>query len=704
MTHRVSASAGALGFALALLYCSPLSAAAQSAPAAAPELPVSRIALFSSGVGYFEHEGRVSGDAVVPMTFRVDEVDDALKSLTVRSGGGGQSPSVSYPSREDEARALKAFRVDLSGSPETVQLYSRLRGVSLAFELSGKDARKLTGRVLGVERRQGPFPADGGSSPFEGPRVFINLLTDRGYESIPLDSISSFRFTDPLLAADFNRAVEYLAAARDKTRTSLSLRLPGVGSRDVSFGYVVAAPVWKATYRLDLSGAKPFLQGWAAVDNATDRDWRGVALSLVSGRPVSFIQNLYAPVYIDRPVVPLAIAGAAAPRTYGEGLDAYPEAALAADEYYDEREEAASLAAPAFAERAKKSVAMSAPAPAPKSAAAGGAASRDLASAAFDAARARSAGDQFEFTLATPIDLDRGKSALLPLVAGAVDAERVSIFTAGMDRPVLGARLSNSTGMKLPAGPVTVYDGGVYAGDALLDFLNEKDRRLIAFGEDLAVTAAESASSSQETVAVTILKGVLTYSRRVSYAKTYEFRNAASRDKTLVVEHPERAGAELFQPASFQEKADGKYRFSLPIKAGAQASLTVVERTPAMETVALANLSVDSFLRLSSSSEIPAPAKAALAKAAELKRTVEGHARTVASLQTRRNELVQDQARIRDNLYSLGRDSTEGKKYVARLLDTEAELDRTNKKIDETRKAQGEAQAAFEAYLANLTI
>jgi hypothetical protein len=703
MSYRVSAPAGALGFSLALLISAPQSAAAQAAPVAAPELPVARIALFSSGVGYFEHEGRVSGDAVVPMAFRVDEVDDALKSLTVRSGEGGQSPSVSYPSREDEVRALKAFRVDLSGSPDTVQLYSRLRGVSLSFELVGKDARKLTGRVLGVERRQGPFPSEPGAAPIEGSRVFINLLTDRGYESLPLDTVAAFRFTDPLLAADFNRAVEYLAAARDKTRTSLSLRLPGTGSREVSFGYVVAAPVWKATYRLDLSGAKPFLQGWAAVDNATDRDWRGVVLSLVSGRPVSFIQNLYAPVYLDRPVVPLSIAGAAAPRTYGEGMDDYPEAALADEDYYEERESMA-MAAPAVSARSMKSAEMAPPAPAPKKAAAGGAAARDFASAAFDAARARSAGDQFEFTVATPIDLDRGKSALLPLVAGAVDAERVSIFTAGMERPVLGARLSNSTGMKLPAGPVTVFDGGVYAGDALLDFLNEKDRRLIAFGEDLAVTAAESASSSQETVAVTILKGVLTFSRRVSYAKTYEFRNAAARDKTLVVEHPERAGAELFQPARFLEKADGKYRFTLPIKAGAQASLAVVERAPAMETVALGNLSVDSFLRFSSSSEIPAPVKAALAKAAELKRIVEGHARTVSSLQARRNELVQDQARFRDNIYSLGRDTSEGKKYVARLLDTETELDKTTKRIEETRKAQTEAQASFDAYLANLTI
>ena len=48
---------------------------------------------------------------------------------------------------------------------------------------------------------------------------------------------------------------------------------------------------------------KPFLQGWAVVENQTDNDWNNVELSLVSGRPISFIQDLYQPLYVPRPVV-----------------------------------------------------------------------------------------------------------------------------------------------------------------------------------------------------------------------------------------------------------------------------------------------------------------------------------------------------------------------------------------------------------------
>src|SRR6266498_4304254 len=51
------------------------------------------------------------------------------------------------------------------------------------------------------------------------------------------------------------------------------------------------------------TSAQPFLQGWALVDNVQDEDWNDVTLSLVSGAPVSFIQDLQQPRYKRRPVV-----------------------------------------------------------------------------------------------------------------------------------------------------------------------------------------------------------------------------------------------------------------------------------------------------------------------------------------------------------------------------------------------------------------
>ena len=45
-----------------------------------PDLPVTRIVLFSSGVGYFQRHGEVSGQAAVPLHFAADQINDLLKS------------------------------------------------------------------------------------------------------------------------------------------------------------------------------------------------------------------------------------------------------------------------------------------------------------------------------------------------------------------------------------------------------------------------------------------------------------------------------------------------------------------------------------------------------------------------------------------------------------------------------------------------
>jgi len=69
-------------------------------------------------------------------------------------------------------------------------------------------------------------------------------------------------------------------------------------------------PVWKTSYRLILDNAAATvapatqpaggasLQGWAIVENQTDNDWNNVQLSLVSGRPISFVEDLYQPLYV----------------------------------------------------------------------------------------------------------------------------------------------------------------------------------------------------------------------------------------------------------------------------------------------------------------------------------------------------------------------------------------------------------------------
>ena len=64
------------------------------------------------------------------------------------------------------------------------------------------------------------------------------------------------------------------------------------------------------------TAAQPTLEGWAIVDNTTGEDWTNVRLSLVSGKPISFISQLYPPKYIARLGAELAEDQAVAPTVY----------------------------------------------------------------------------------------------------------------------------------------------------------------------------------------------------------------------------------------------------------------------------------------------------------------------------------------------------------------------------------------------------
>ena len=63
------------------------------------DLKVTRVALFSSGVGFFEREATVNGSAAAELKFRTQQINDILKSLVVQDLDGGTVGIVSYAPR-----------------------------------------------------------------------------------------------------------------------------------------------------------------------------------------------------------------------------------------------------------------------------------------------------------------------------------------------------------------------------------------------------------------------------------------------------------------------------------------------------------------------------------------------------------------------------------------------------------------------------
>ena len=285
-------------------------------PAAAQpsdDLPVERVILFTSGVGYFEHAGRVDGDAEVVLRFDEAALNDVLKSLLVEDARG-RVAGVVYPSQAPVERTLRSFAIDLSGAPDLAGILKQVRGAEVVVDTPGGTTR---GTVVSVETAWKDIGDGVGGVPV------LTLLTPGGLATIRLDTARSLRFADASLRDELEAALAALGEDRGGERKPVRVQFRGDGPRPVRLGYVVESPVWKTSYRLVLpEGARGegLLQGWALVENPTESDWRDVDLTLVSGRPVSFIQDLYTPRYLPRPVVEAEDDALVGPQTYAAGV------------------------------------------------------------------------------------------------------------------------------------------------------------------------------------------------------------------------------------------------------------------------------------------------------------------------------------------------------------------------------------------------
>jgi hypothetical protein len=258
--------------------------------------------------------------------------------------------------------------------------------------------------------------------------------------------------------------------------------------------------------------------------------------------------------------------------------------------------------------------------------------------------------------------------------------------------------------MKLPAGPITVYDGGTYAGDALIEFFPENEKRLISYGEDLSVTANVTSAGTRYVTGVTVVGGVMTISRRQSYEKEYTLRNASPEAKKIIIEHPITSGAELAEPKTAEDRTATLYRFTRSLGSKEVFVFKVKEEIPLSERVTLSQLRPDAFLSYSTSQEIPPNVRSALTQAIALRRKVDESTTAQASLESEKTRLVSEQDRIRRNLDAAGNQSPQGQEYLRRLSSLDSDIDSLNSRIDTALRETRNAQKEYEDYIAAIRI
>ncbi len=672
------------------------------------DLPVRSVVLFSSGVGYFEHAGVVRGDASTELRFKTAQINDILKSLVLQDQDGGHVTAVTYPSQDPIAKTLRSFQVDITGNPGMAALLNQLRGARVTLQ---SQAERISGTILGVEVRK---KAVDRGDPIDTP--VLNLLSGVSIRSVELPAIASLTLDDPQLQEELGRALAALSQARDQDKKPVTISFHGSGDRHVRVGYVVETPIWKTSYRLILDDRSAHLQGWAIVENQTESDWNNVALSLVSGRPVSFVMDLYQPLYMQRPVVVPELYAGLRPQLYDAAIsvrggrsdlpmDRAPT--MLQDLVVTGDQRSAMVPRDQVATKQLTATTGFEDASITVSAAGTGSPIGRINQSTRSVASGQPLGELFQYTIAN-VTLARQKSAMLPIVTDSVNAERVSIYNASvMPRyPLNGVRLRNITGKHLLQGPVTVLDKGAYAGDARIDNIPPGQDRLLSYGVDLEVLVDNSTNTLQTNAIMTarISKGTLITTRKMMSSQDYRFDNRGSRDKIVLVEHPIRQGWKLVDTQDPVETTPALYRFQGKAVAGKITVLSVKEEFVRDETMTLLPADIGAIVSYSRAGEIPASVRDALARAIELKKSVAEFEQQVTNHTASITAIADEQSRIRENMKTVDPKSQYYERLLAKLNDQESSIERLQKERDDLQQKRDTARRALEEYLGGLTV
>ncbi len=655
-------------------------------------LPVRAVTLFSSGVAYTQREGEVSGNATVPLTFRTTQINDILKSLVLIDEKGKVQPAI-YAAKDPVNRTLQSFAVDVTQPLERNALLTRLKGQSVTVTA----ATSTTGKLVSVEAKT-LLSADGKPTSAE----FLNLLTERGLTTVRLDLVTDIAFNDPKIAKEFGEALTLLASGSDDKRRSVTLRFDGPGTRKVQVGYITESPLWKMSYRLIL-GEKAYLQGWALVENTTDEDWTGVALTLVSGRPISFIQDLYQPQYIMRPVIGADLSVSPLPQVSEAAIeDRSNLAAKAAITNSLMRGQSGSFGNGRGGGFGGPPVNA---APAPE------ALGLELAGTA-GAVEAQAAGEKqgelFTYKITSPVSLPRQQAAMIPVVAQDIIGEKLSLYNPTTDTrfPLHGVRLKNNTGLHLKGGPVTLFDGGIYAGDARMQDIPPGDSRILTYAVDLGLQGEQQdkGGTAVET-SLTIKRGILVSARKETTEVLYTFRNKSDKPRQVLVEHPFNAEFKLVAPAKFDERTPSLYRFLVPVPAGKTETLVVKTERPLSETYALLDADIN-FIEVTTQRKegVSPKLKAALEDVLARRRKLQDLQSQISEREAEVKQIEQDQNRIRQNMNVLERTSESYKNYVKQLDEQEIRIQSLRKQVTELRAQLATTERDLRAFVDKLDV
>jgi hypothetical protein len=667
------------------------------------KLNVKKVIIFKHGVSYYILEGTVKGTDTFELEFKIDEMDDVLKSLFVLdTSEKGYISSISYDAALDTSQLLKSIMLNIPDKDSFSSLITQIKGANINLTITG--GKIMSGKVMGIEEFEKL-----GKHEKVLEKLLILLQDNEVISKINFSEIKSFDILNEDIKKDLKFFLDTVISGKKKDAKKIVINCESGGDNDVErvifVYYIRESPIWKTSYRLIMSKEqaveeKCLLSGWSLIENTTNQDWEDIELSLVAGMPVSFKYEFYRPIFIQRPIIRPPKVLTVKPTEIEEAIEMekYKEYAMA------EMEPSNMLKKARVARRG-------APLPAPSRAlnlsTTGGMMSDETLLEKVKSQtkiQTKDLGELFEYNISNPVSIKRKQSALVPILTESIKARRVLLYNKNEydKNPNACLEITNNTNLTLERGPVTIIYDDNLAGEAIIPFLNKEDTRLLNYAVEQAVLVThEIKSESLNVHKITIGSG---YSYEYYYTNqttTYKINNKTNEEKELYLDHPKTYGYKFIEKPIEPEETPNFWRFKITLKPKDAITFKLKEQREDYTSYYIRNWSKDDILKrvgfYVKQKFINETLEAQLKEIAELIQTLNDKTKMRDKLYEEKDLMSDEQARLRENIAVLGEDTQSislKERYVKKLNDQEsrfekisAEVKKLDKEIDSLNKS-----------------
>ncbi|MFX1280944.1 MAG: hypothetical protein ACFFA3_16450 [Promethearchaeota archaeon] len=667
------------------------------------KLKVRKVIIFKHGVSYYILEGIVKGTDTFEIEFKIDEMDDILKSLFVLdTSEKGYISSISYDAALDTSQLLKSIMLNIPDIDSFTSLVAQIKGAAVDLTVGG--AKKISGTIMGIETVE---------KAMKNEKIVekkLVLLEDQEFiKKISFDEIKSLDILNEDIKKDLKFFLDTVIAGKKKDAKKIIINCESGGDdeneRNIFVSYIRESPIWKTSYRLIMSKQqaienKCLLSGWSLIENTTNQDWENIELSLVAGMPVSFKYEFYRPIFIERPVIRPPKVLSAKPTEIEEGLEK--------EEF---REFAMADMAPAKA--MKRRAKMAAPGAPPPVGAVSGAGGYGRSTFSDDElldkvktqtqTQTKDLGELFEYNITKPVSIKRKQSALVPILTESIKAKKILLYNKNEHdkNPNACIEITNNTNLTLERGPATIIYDDNLAGEAIIPFLNKDDIRLLNYAIEQAVIITHEQKSENLSVHKVTFGSGYSYEHYYSNLTTiYKIRNKTDEEKELYLDHPKNYNFEFIEKPMDPEETPNYWRFKISLKPKDAITFTLKEQREDYTSNYLWNWAKEDFLKrvgfYVKKKFIDAELETQLKEIGTLIQKLNDFNTKRDKLYEERDLMNNEQARLRENISVLGDDSqsiTLKERYVKKLNDQEnrfetisAELKKLEKDIDDLNK------------------